>query len=335
MEKQKAKLVIVAVAFTLLLAAMLTFYVWGGRSAPTDERVVRVLAYSSFISAWGPGPEIAKRFEAKTGIQVRLQDGEDAGLLLRKLELFPSDVVVGLDQFALAEARRARKWKKIGTSGIPFSHDDFMAFDWAPVAFIYRRGEISPPTSLDDLLDPRFKNAIALPDPRTSSPGLQFFLWVLNEKGVSKGFEFLEKLKPNIHTIGPSWSAAYGVFQDKQAKLALSYSTSPVYHSVNEKDESYAAAEFSSGHPIQIEYAGIPENCVSCDFAQQFVAFLAEPEIQRLIMEKNYMLPVAEDVVQSTPFALVPNLKKKELTLAEDLLANREALLKRWQKLGL
>src|SRR3954462_14388835 len=99
MTRQTTRLAIVAVAFVGILASALILYTWSEKTSAGSERNLQVLAYSSFISSWGPGPEIARLFAERTGIHVVYQDGGIAGLMLKKLELFPCDVVVGFDQF--------------------------------------------------------------------------------------------------------------------------------------------------------------------------------------------------------------------------------------------
>ncbi len=108
MERQTARLLIVAVAFVGILASALLLYSWGGRSAPGSERVVEVLAYSSFVNSWGPGPEIARLFEEKTGVRVVYHDGGDAGLLLKKLELFPIRYILNV----YTPIKEVVSWKK-------------------------------------------------------------------------------------------------------------------------------------------------------------------------------------------------------------------------------
>lgn len=323
-----------------LLVAGLYFLVGGPDEPLHSSRVLRVLSYSSFVNSWGPGPELAKSFEKITGVKVELQDAGDAGLLLSKMELFPADVVLGFDQFLLEEARQARSWRRIEDQipkdvSLRWSEPDFLAFDWGPIAFVYREGEVEPPQSLTDLLDSRFKGAIALQDPRTSSPGLQFFFWVIDTMGEEEGFEFLKKLKPNLHSVASSWSSSYGAFSKGEAKLALSYSTSPVYHWKEEGNSAYRPAVFSEGHPIQIEYAGIPYTCENCGGARLFIQYLLQPEVQRIIMKKNYMLPVVESVSQGTEFEKLPELRIRELKSVPGLLNRREELFERWRRLGL
>lgn len=338
MSRQSSRLLLLAAAFVALAASALAVHLFTRprvHEASNDRETLKVLAYSSFVNSWGPGPEIAKRFEEKTSVRVELRDAEDAGLLLKKLELFPSDVVVGFDQLSLPEAAKARPWKPIPLENVRFAKETFVPFDWGPLAIIYRDNEIQPPSSLDDLLDPRFNSTLAIQDPRTSSPGLQFLFWVLDQKGVDAGFEFLMQMKSAVHTLGGSWSTTYGVFQDGQAKLALSYLTSPIYHWTQEKDRRYRAAVFAEGHPVQVEYAAVPESCAQCDHAIAFARFLLEPEIQRILMTKNFMLPIVDEVRNDTEFAEIPAVKVLEMKSLESLLQERTALLERWRELGL
>jgi thiamine transport system substrate-binding protein len=308
--------------------------------AAGNEKVLRVLAYSAFVNDWGPGPAIAKAFEKEYGLKVEYDDAGDAGLILKKINLVPADVVVGLDQLILSQARVVKKWRSLFEQ-LPVEiepsarHADFLPFDWAPMSFIYRTGEVAPPTSLLDLLDSRFTKAITLEDPRTSTPGLQFLFWVLDEMGVEPGFEFLARLKPNIYAVADSWSAAYGMFTRKQAKLSFSYLTSPVYHWTEEKNRDYAPAVFSQGHAVQIEYAGVPDTCYDCVGARLFALFLLRPEIQKIIMEKNYMFPMISGVTKDTAFETLPRIQVRKAQNLEPLLQQRDELLERWRRLGL
>lgn len=306
-----------------VVAGGLWFLVGRPPNAADSHDALRVMTYSSFMSSWGPGPEIAKRFRQETGVPVEFQDAGDAGLILEKLKLFPVDTVVGLDGLSLEQAHERMKWR-----------GEFVAIDSAPLAFVYRLGEIDPPKSLNDLADKRFAGAIALEDPRTSTPGLEFLLWVLESFGEEQGFKFLASLKPNLHSVSPSWSGAYGAFTKKQAKLAFSYATSPIYHLIEEKNNSYRAAIFASGHPVQTEFAGIPADCSRCTDAEKFIAFLGTKEIQALIMNKNYMMPALHSAADETPFALV-SVPELNLAHAQEFLKRRNEIFEKWRQLGL
>jgi thiamine transport system substrate-binding protein len=45
-----------------------------------------------------------------------------------------------------------------------------------------------------------------------------------------------QKLKGRVLTVTPGWSEAYGLFTKGEAPMVLSYTTSPAYHVIAEKD---------------------------------------------------------------------------------------------------
>lgn len=309
-----------------------------------DDEVTKplvVMSYASFTAPWGPGPELAKRFEAKTGVPVRFVQADDAGILLQRLKLVPADVVLGLDQSVLTGARSEIRWLP-HSAKVDFPHDDlFVPIDWAPIGFVYRDGELIPPSSLDDLRLERFKNQIALEDPRTSAPGFQFLSWIARGRTNSELKTWIRQTHPNIQSVSSSWSQAYGLFTRGTAKLVLSYMTSPLYHQVIERDDRYRFALFADGHAVHVEFAGIPESCVRCDQAREFVRFLLLAENQKLIMEKNWMLPVVTFPAgeELGPFRAVIDaaryMKPKDMTALEIPLVERERLLKLWSEAAL
>ncbi|MEI7974203.1 MAG: thiamine ABC transporter substrate-binding protein, partial [Bdellovibrio sp.] len=201
------------------------------------------------------------------------------------------------------------------------------------LAFVGRTSELSPmPRSFEDLLQERFRNQISLPDPRTSSLGYQLLLWLKEVRGESGAFDFLKKFLKQVKMISPGWSLSYGIFQKKQALLTLSYVTSPIYHLLEEKTTDVVALEFQEGHPVQVEFAGVPASCRNCELADRFLALLLSPVGQKILMEKNYMFPVLESVRRQGVFAQVPSYKllsRNPLPSSQE----RETLLKSWTHL--
>ena len=314
--------------------------VWRNFSRPDEaENALRILAYSSFTASWGPGPELVTMFELemhKAGrpeAKVILMQAEDAGLLLAKMRSFPADVVIGFDQLGKHLAEKSEVWRPHGISKARFSDAKFLAFDWAPLGFIYRKGEIEPPKDFNDMLDARFEGAIALQDPRSSSPGFQFINWLVTEMGEDAAFVFLRKLKPNVQSTSGSWSQSYGIFTRGLAKLAFGYETSILYHRLSEQDDRYEFIRFPVQHPTQLEFAAIPAACRQCELAEEFLEFLVRPEAQAVIMKKNWMLPVNPVAAKGTAFAPLMNslpgiIKRKKINDRDP----DDALLKRWRE---
>src|SRR5690606_7815877 len=87
-----------------------------GRGAAGADQLV-VFSYSSFISPWGPGPDLAEQFFEREGIKVKFVDSGDSALIVERLR-FQSpkdrvDLVLGLDQLVVPEARRVLKWRPL------------------------------------------------------------------------------------------------------------------------------------------------------------------------------------------------------------------------------
>ncbi len=310
----------------------------------SGDNVVKIFASSSFIAQWGPGPWLKEKFEETCECKIEFLDGADSTLLFQRLKAEGSqgaDLVLGFDQFDLEMVENGFQWKKVDVSGVNFVEEisavpvqtKLVPYDWSLVSFVLRANDVKQlPKNLNDLMADHFRNQIAMEDPRTSSLGMQFLLWLVSTRGEDGAFRYLESFNKTIHSYSPSWSQAYGLFQRSLVKTALSYVTSPLYHKVEEKDSSVIAPEFGEGHPVQIEYMGIPENCKSCETAQKFVDLVLSPEGQKIIMEKNYMFPAVRGVKQGTLFAQIP---KYEVLQMKNLpsVADRERLLKKWTAL--
>lgn len=289
---------------------------------------MRILAYSSFMGSTGPGLQLVEDFKKQCQCSVEVSNAGDAGLIVERLLLSRKDqfdLVIGLDQFALADAEKKIHWKKIALDDVAFTTEvkshvssNFVPYDWSPMTFIYRKDEIEPPKALNDLVSEEYRAKIAIQDPRSSTPGFEFFQWVMAVK-KDKAAEFFEGLKPNIQSISPSWSFSYGLFKKGLAKLVFSYVTSLVYHWEVESDHRYQAATFADGHPYQVEFAGIPESCTECELAQQFLKNMMSASGQKLIASKNFMFPAVAAVEVSSTYSQLPKLKLIETPVDKDL----------------
>jgi thiamine transport system substrate-binding protein len=267
--------------------------------------------------------------------KVEFVESPDVNVTLQKISMDDSsnaDVVLGLDQYDISRLGGKIKWRDIDRPGsVNFSNEikqvaaekTFVPYDWAPLSIVMRKSSPVSITSLADLLKPELKSKIALQDPRTSSPGLQFLVWVFENKDGDEALKFLKQMNSQVYSYSPSWSASYGLFSSKQADMVFSYVTSPVYHNVEEKDNSYMAAETTEALPVQVEFAGIPATCKNCEAAEMFVNFLLTDEAQRAIMSKNYMLPVNDKVKEGTAFDAVKKYKTLPIKFYEQIRVER------------
>ncbi len=319
-------------ALGAVFSGLLIAYLYRDDSVTAKEgSVLKIYAADSFMAKWGPGPQLKDLFEKQTGQKVTFIEMNDPILTFQKMNFDGAsaigDVVTSLDQFDLIRSKDIIKWKKINSkmdqkySAEIKSVDNFLPYDWAPIAFVSRADLKIEIRTLDDLLKPELKNKIALEDPRTSSPGLQFLSWVMQTKPEAEAIQFLKKINLQAHSFSAGWSAAYGLFTKKQTDIVLSYATSPMYHLLEEKDLGFKSIEFTEGHPVQVEFAGVPEACRNCEGAIQFVQFMQTAEAQKIIMSKNYMLPVFKPAQEATAFDTIKvyKLLSKPMPSKEEL----------------
>jgi thiamine transport system substrate-binding protein len=272
--------------------------------ASADERTLTIYTYDSFVADWGPGPQLTALFEASCACTIDWIAPGDGVAVLNRLRFegdsTDADVVLGLDTNLMAEAEAtgllAPHETDLGGLDLPVAWDSatFVPFDYGYFAVVYDTEVIeTPPASLAELIEGPADQPIVIQDPRTSTPGLGFLLWMQAVYGEEAPARW-EALSQRVLTVTPGWSEAYGLFTSGEAPMVLSYTTSPAYHMVVEEDERYQAAAFAEGHYMQIELAAAVAGSPELDLARDFLAFLISPEAQAVLPVTNWMLPVAE-----------------------------------------
>lgn len=314
----------------------------GSAKAPAQiTETLTVYTYESFVTEWGPGPAIKKSFEAECGCTLNWVGIQDGVALLNRLKIegtsAKADLVLGLDTNLVAEAKKTGLFQPSGTDTsditlpVPWADDVFVPYDFAHFAVIYNREAVpNPPTSLKELVEGDAKIKIVLQDPRTSTPGLGFLLWMKSVYG-DKAADAWARLKPRILTVTPGWSEAYGLFTKGEAEMVLSYTTSPAYHRIAEKSEKYAAAAFAEGHYLQIEVAGLLKASKNQALARRFLKFMTGPGFQDYIPTNNWMFPAGK---MSKPlpdeFNRLVKPSNTFLFTPEIVAANRRAWIDEW-----
>jgi len=300
-----------------------------------------IYTYDSFVAEWGPGPKVKAEFEKTCDCTIEWVAPGDGVAVLNRLKLegaaTKADVVLGLDTNLTAEAAATGLFGKHGVdvklarTPIPWVDEYFMPFDYAHFAVIYDSETMKdPPKSLDELVNGDPAQKIVLEDPRSSTPGLGFLLWMKEVYG-DKSAEAWKKLSGRVLTVAPGWSEAYALFTKGEAPMVLSYTTSPAYHVIAENTQRYKAAAFSEGHYLQIEVAGIIEASAHKALAQKFIAFMMRPGFQDQIPTNNWMFP-AGATSEALPAAFGELVKPVKTLIYSPLEVdqNRRAWIDEW-----
>lgn len=300
-----------------------------------------IYTYESFVSEWGPGPAIKANFEKTCNCTVEWVALADGVAMLNRLKLegaaTRADVVLGLDTNLTDEARSLGLFAAHGVDAtgnkVPggWTDGDFLPFDFGHFAVVYDSEKMPvPPTSLDKLVNGDPAQKIILEDPRSSTPGLGFLLWMKSVYG-DRSAEAWKTLKPRILTTTPGWSEAYGLFTKGEAPMVFSYVTSPAYHIEVEKVARYKAASFAEGHYLQVEVAGAIAASPELGLAKSFLTFMLTPGFQNEIPATNWMYPAGTtDKPLPAAFDMLVKPKKTLLFTPAEVNANRRSWIDEW-----
>jgi thiamine transport system substrate-binding protein len=308
-----------------------------------QSKTLTVYCYDSFASDWGAGPTIIENFEALYGVNVILEAPGDAVTVMSQAIMEKNnprgDVIIGLDNNLLNRVLSedlliSYRPSALNNMDSRLIFDDsyhLIPYDWGFFAICYDSEVINdPPTSLNDLLDSRFKDSLVVMDPRTSTPGMGFLLWTIEVLGEEGWKDYWKKLDSTLLTISDGWSSGYGLFTEGEASLVLSYSTSPVYHVEWEDTTRYRSLIFDEGNYIQIEGMGILKGTENLELAKKFIDFMLTEDSQVTLAMSNIMFPVIKDtpLPQSFDYALKSdNIIMTDGDLIED---NSERWIQEW-----
>ncbi|WP_170574105.1 thiamine ABC transporter substrate binding subunit [Ruegeria atlantica] len=301
-----------------------------------DKPQLTVYTYDSFVSDWGPGPQVKEAFEAVCDCELNLVGVEDGAALLSRIRLegenSDADVVLGLDTNLITAAKETGLFAPSSVSAdyalpLEWSDDVFAPYDWGYFAFVHN-ADTPAPVNFRELAEGDTK--IIIQDPRSSTPGLGLLLWV-EAAYDDEAPEIWAGLADNIVTVTKGWSEAYGLFLDGEADMVLSYTTSPAYHLIAEEDASKAAAAFDEGHYMQVEVAAKLAGTDQPELADQFLEFMVSDTFQQIIPTTNWMYPAvtpASGLPDGFDTLITP--EKSLLFSPEEAAAVRDQALAKW-----
>ena len=322
-----------------LLSCLLFFYCFSVNA--NHANTLTIYTYASFVSDWGPGPIIKKKFEDKFKIHLEFVTVDSAATLLTKVILEGSstkaDIVLGLDMNLLDEANKSNLFFKhslehlINIIDLPieWESENFVPYNYGYFAFVYNNKKFTnPPNSMEELIN-NTDARIVIQDPRTSTPGLGLLTWIKAIYGNKAG-DAWEKLNKKIISVTKGWTDAYyNIFMAGEADMVLSYTTSPAAHIMFENNYDYSAINFSEGNYITIEFAGILKSSKNKLLAKKFLRFMLTEDFQSIIPLTNIMYPVIKinDLPEAYKSLEIPKVLQIDPTIIN---TNKEDWIEEW-----
>jgi thiamine transport system substrate-binding protein len=317
-------------------------------SCVTEEPVVRIVAHDFFAVS----DDVIALFEEETGVEVRIIQGGDAGTVVNQAILTRGnpvgDILFGVDNTLLSRALDAEIFERYESFLIPEIPDGLelspfvTPIDYGDVCINYDRSafddELPPPSTLEDLADPRYRGMLVVEDPTISSPGLAFMLATIVRFGETGDYTWLDywaDLRANDVEIAPDWGTAYyGMFSgagDGDRPIVVSYATSPAAEVFGAEPPipELSTAVMRDGCYRQIEFAGILVGADHPQNARKFIDFMLSLEFQEDVPGQMFVYPVRSDAELPAWFGDRPTDTPSGLDPAA-IDANRERWLAEW-----
>lgn len=324
-----------------------------GGSVPAGGGVVRLLTHDSFNIS----DSVLEAFTAETGLTVEVLRQGDAVAMVNKAILTrenpEGDVLFGIDSNTLTRALdedlfavhrpaaldRVDDAFELDPEGrvTPVDHGDVcLNYDVAHFA----TSGLAPPTSLEDLTEPEYRDLTVVQNPATSTPGLAFLLATVATFGDTDDgwLDYWSRLRDNGVLVTDGWEEAYvGAFSGGSGEgdrpIVVSYASSPPYEVANAESPPAEAptAVVESSCFRQVELAGVLQNAANPEGAAKLVDFLLSETFQSDIPEQMYVYPVLDGVALPEAFTTYASVPADSLTMpAEDIAANRERWVQAW-----
>jgi thiamine transport system substrate-binding protein len=344
---------IAAIALGALLAAAACGGAGNGGPRPTE---VVLVTHDSFAVS----KTVLDRFEAESGLTVRILQAGDAGLVLNRALLTKDapegDALFGIDDSLLSRAIDEELFDDYSPPALVHV-DPMLAPPDAAVTPI-DHGEVClnvdrswfadrglpPPTGLDDLLEPRYRDLLVVASPATSSPGLAFLLATVARYGEDGWQRYWRALRDNGVTVADGWEEAYtqrfsgAAGSPGTRPIVVSYATSPaaeVMFAGKPMAEAPTAA-IEDGCFRQIEYAGVLRGAANPDGARALIDFMLSEAFQEDVPGSMFVYPVREGIRLPQEFVdhAIQPAQPESLTPAE-IAAGRDRWVAEWTRIVL
>lgn len=299
-------------------------------ASPTALPELTLVTHDSFAMS----KELLAEFKTQTGITVNIVKAGDAGSLTNKLVLTKDapigDAFFGIDNtfsgVALENKIVAGRLTAIDYGDVCMNYDK---------AWFAAKG-IAAPTSVDQLVEPTFKNLTVVENPSTSSTGLAFLAATVAKYGESGWQGYWQKLKNNGVKVTAGWEDAYYTeFSGSSGKgaypIVLSYASSPAYEV--RKDGTSGTASILDGCFRQTEYAGVLAKAKNPVGAQLLIKFMLSKSFQSAIPESMYVYPIVKSTQLPADWAKWATVAEAPLGADLDINANRKAWLTAWSNI--
>jgi thiamine transport system substrate-binding protein len=315
-------------------------------AASQPPATLTVMTHDSFAAS----DAVIAAFEAQYNTKVQILLSGDTGSALNKAILSKgnplADVFYGVDNTFLGRALsedifEAYESPLLASIPAEFQLDPqkrALPVDYGDVCLNYDKAyftDLTPPASLEDLLEPEYKGLLVVENPATSSPGLAFLLATVGHFGPDGYLDFWAELRLNDVKVVDGWETAYYTEFTRAGgmrPIVVSYSSSPAYEVQDPALGSPTAAVVADDTCFrQVEFVGILKGTQNRSLAEKWVDFMLSTAFQEDMPGQMYVFPVNPEAKLDALFTqFLVNPQKPAFVSPEDIAANRQQWIEAW-----
>jgi thiamine transport system substrate-binding protein len=329
----------------------------GAKARPGSKQPVTITLMTHDFFATSPG--LLEEFTRRTAITVKVLKSGDAGRAVNQAILTKdhplADVFYGIDNTFLSRALDAGVFVPYTAAGLSQVPEQFQVdpkhrvtpIDFGDVCVnddlaYFDSHRLTPPRTIDDLADPRYKNLLVMENPADSSPGLAFVLATIARFGTNHWLDYWKRLRANGVKVVSSWDQAYsasfsGSGAGRQAggdrPLVVSYASSP-------PAEVYGTNPQPSTSPIgtlldtcfrQVEFAGVLRGAKHGGAAGALVDFMTSAAFQQDMPLNMFVFPVRRATPLPDVFTRFAQVAPHPFQIPTGEIGhNRDAWIRQW-----
>ncbi len=319
---------------------------------PTGASTLRIISHDSFAS--GVTDDTFAAFTEQTGLEVDIFPAGDAGAMVNQAILTKddpiADVMFGVDDTFLTRALSEGLFAPHESAALADVADELeldpvhrvTPIDFGDVCLNYDKealGDLAPPSTLGDLIDPAYSGLTVVESPATSSPGLAFLLATIAQYGEDRWQDYWRSLVDNDVAVVSDWDAAYyGSFTryGGDRPIVVSYASSPPAEVIfaDEPLEDAPTGVVAAGCYRQVEFAGVLAGTGNEEAAAALIDFMLSPGFQSQIALTWFVFPANQTVDLPPEFVEYTTVPETPASLdPASIDANRERWIKEWTEI--
>lgn len=273
----------------IVLCLLMTAVLFAGCGSAKDSVLIYTSAEDYIIESMQE--KLAEKFPDTNVIVEYVSTGDMAARLVSEGKNSDCDIVYSLEYpyiKKLAESDTLANISEIVDTSI-FTQDAEATDYYIPVCRtggaivvntdVLKQKKLPEPSSYQDLLDPKYKDLISMPNPKSSGTGYMFMLALMNSMGEEEAFDYFDKLSNNIFQFTSSGSGPINALLQGEAAIGLGMTGQAVVK-INSENAPFKILYFDEGSPYSFYGLGLVAGKEQKEGVSEIFNFLATDYVE-------------------------------------------------------